>query len=577
MKTHTKKQRELRNTLIGWLLVMPSLIFMAAFTVWPVFRSIWLSLTKYKLGMSAPEFIGLKNYISLAGSSLFWKVMGNTLFFALITIVPSMVVGLFLATLVNRKSRLIGFVRTSYFYPVVMPMIAIASIWMFIYMAKNGLLDQMLISMGLQPMNILSSKKTVLPAMAFMYVWKEAGYLMVFFLSGIQSISTDVNEAARIDGANSWTIFRKITLPLLAPTFLFVSTIALTNSFKLVDHVVIMTEGAPNNASTLLLYYIYQQGFTNFNYGVSSALTTVMLLLLMVVALPRFLSQDKKIQYNQRRPYTMQKKHLIGAGITAFSVILGLLWLIPLIWLIGTAFSVPSFHMTLFPTTAFTLDNIKYVWNAIPFGTYYINTLTLVVCTFAVQFFTSTLAAYALAVLDFKGQALVFAVIFMQIIIPNDVLITPNFMTLSDLKLIDTKIGMMLPFYGSAMAIFLLRQHFKSIPKALAEAAKIDGANTWQTIWGVYMPCAKPAYLSFAVISVSYHWNNYLWPLIVTNSPTNRTLTVGLAIFAKSKEANMQWANVCAAAFIIIVPLLLAFLVAQKQFMSSFVSAGIKE
>lgn len=298
MKTHTKKQRELRNTLIGWLLVMPSLIFMAAFTVWPVFRSIWLSLTKYKLGMSAPEFIGLKNYISLAGSSLFWKVMGNTLFFALITIVPSMVVGLFLATLVNRKSRLIGFVRTSYFYPVVMPMIAIASIWMFIYMAKNGLLDQMLISMGLQPMNILSSKKTVLPAMAFMYVWKEAGYLMVFFLSGIQSISTDVNEAARIDGANSWTIFRKITLPLLAPTFLFVSTIALTNSFKLVDHVVIMTEGAPNNASTLLLYYIYQQGFINFNYGVSSALTTVMLLLLMVVALPRFLSQDKKIQYN---------------------------------------------------------------------------------------------------------------------------------------------------------------------------------------------------------------------------------------------------------------------------------------
>lgn len=277
---------------------MPSLIFMAAFTVWPVFRSIWLSLTKYKLGMSAPEFIGLKNYISLAGSSLFWKVMGNTLFFALITIVPSMVVGLFLATLVNRKSRLIGFVRTSYFYPVVMPMIAIASIWMFIYMAKNGLLDQMLISMGLQPMNILSSKKTVLPAMAFMYVWKEAGYLMVFFLSGIQSISTDVNEAARIDGANSWTIFRKITLPLLAPTFLFVSTIALTNSFKLVDHVVIMTEGAPNNASTLLLYYIYQQEFTNFNYGVSSALTTVMLLLLMVVALPRFLSQDKKIQYN---------------------------------------------------------------------------------------------------------------------------------------------------------------------------------------------------------------------------------------------------------------------------------------
>lgn len=298
MNTRTKKQKELKKNLLGWLLVAPSLIFMLIFTVYPIFRSIYLSLSKYKRGMQAPEFIGISNYASLFGSSLFWKIMGNTLFFACITVIPSMVVGLFLATLVNRKGRTTGLVRTAYFYPVIMPMIAIASIWMFIYMAKNGLFDQLLISFGLKPMNVLSSKKTVLPAMAFMYIWKEAGYLMVFFLSGIQSISSEVNEAARIDGANAWTAFRKITLPLLAPTFLFVSTIALTNSFKLVDHVVIMTEGAPNNASTLLLYYIYQQGFTNFNYGISAALTVIMLVLLMVVALPRFLSQDKKIHYN---------------------------------------------------------------------------------------------------------------------------------------------------------------------------------------------------------------------------------------------------------------------------------------
>lgn len=273
----------------------------------------------------------------------------------------------------------------------------------------------------------------------------------------------------------------------------------------------------------------------------------------------------------------MNRKSLTKNLITCFSVLLALIWLIPLVWLVGTAFSVPTFHMTLFPTTSFTFENIRYVWNAVPFGQYYLNTLFLVVCTFCVQFVTSTMAAYALAVMDFKGQAIVFVVIFMQIIIPNDVLITPNFMTLADLGLVDTKLGMMLPFYGSALAIFLLRQHFKSMPHALAEAAEMDGANTWQIIWRVYMPNAKPAYLSFAVISVSYHWNNYLWPLVVTNAPRNRTLTVGLAIFAKSKEANMQWANVCAATFIIILPLLLAFFVAQKQFMSSFVSAGIKE
>lgn len=298
MKTRTKKQRDLQHNALAWALVAPALLFMLVFTVYPVFRSIYLSLTRYKLGMKGAELIGMQNYVNLIHSALFWKVMGNTVFFALITIIPSMAVGLFLATLVNRKGRAIGFVRTAYFYPVVMPMIAIASIWMFIYMAKNGLFDQMVMGLGFPPMNVLSSKKTVLPAMAFMYVWKEAGYLMVFFLSGIQSISTELNEAARIDGANTWTVFRKITMPLLAPTFLFVSTIAFTNSFKLVDHVVIMTEGAPNNASTLLLYYIYQQGFTNFNYGISAALTVIMLVLLMVVSLPRFLSQDKKIHYN---------------------------------------------------------------------------------------------------------------------------------------------------------------------------------------------------------------------------------------------------------------------------------------
>lgn len=294
----TAKLRRRKETLQGWLLLAPALIFMVTFTVFPIFRSIYLSLCKYQLGMASPEFVGIANYTRLFTSSLFWKVMRNTIYFALITVIPSMAAGLGLALLVNRKGKHIGFIRTAYFYPCVMPMIAIASVWMFIYMAKNGLWDQLLISFGLEPMNVLSGKKTVLPAMAVMYVWKEAGYLMIFFLSGLQAMSPEVIEAAKIDGATNWQTFRRITFPLLGPTFLFVSTIAFTNSFKLVDHVVIMTEGAPNNASTLLLYYIYQQGFTNFNYGLSSALTVLMLGLLLIVSLPRFISQDKKIHYN---------------------------------------------------------------------------------------------------------------------------------------------------------------------------------------------------------------------------------------------------------------------------------------
>ena len=287
-----------REAALGWLLLAPSLLILLTFTAYPVLRSLALSFTKYRMGMDAPELIGLGNYARLFGSSTFWKVMRNTIAFALMTVLPSMGLGLGLAVLCNRSGRHIGFIRSAFFYPSVMPMIAIASVWMFIYMARNGLYDQMRAAFGLAPQDVLSHKQTVLPAMAVMYVWREAGYLMVFFLSGLQSVNHDVLEAAAIDGATPLGVFRHITLPLLAPTTLFVSTIAFTNCFKLVDQVIIMTEGAPNNASTLLLYYIYQQGFTNMNYGVSSALTILMLGMLMLVSLPRFFSQDRKIHYN---------------------------------------------------------------------------------------------------------------------------------------------------------------------------------------------------------------------------------------------------------------------------------------
>ena len=208
-----------------------------------------------------------------------------------------------------------------------------------------------------------------------------------------------------------------------------------------------------------------------------------------------------------------------------------------------------------------------YMWN---------SAYTAVIIT-VIMLFNSAMFAYALANIRFRGKTILLSLIMVTYIMPATTTYVPSYVILSKMGLMNTHLGYMISSCASIFNIFFLRTTFSQIAPGIVEAARIDGATTWQTIWRVYMPCAKPAYLSFAVISVSYHWNNYLWPLIVTNSPANRTLTVGLAIFAKSKEANMQWANVCAAAFIIIIPLLLAFFVAQKQFMSSFVSAGIKE
>ncbi|GLI07406.1 ABC transporter permease [Paenibacillus tyrfis] len=260
----------------------------------------------------------------------------------------------------------------------------------------------------------------------------------------------------------------------------------------------------------------------------------------------------------------------------AFIYMLALVWLVPLVWVISTAFRPKQLALQPGLSLEFTLDNFAHVWAAAPFAQYYVNTLLIVVCVFAVQMITATMAAFAFARVRFRGQNLVFLLFLVQIMIPADVLIFPNYNVLKELSLLDTKLGIMLPYFASAFGIFLLRQMFKTIPPELDEAAVMEGCSKWQVLWKIYFPLARPSYIAFGLVSVSYHWNNFLWPLIITNSVENRPLTVGLAIFAQSFETGAQWTEVSAATLMVIAPLLAGFLLFQRQFMNSFIQSGIK-
>lgn len=264
-------------------------------------------------------------------------------------------------------------------------------------------------------------------------------------------------------------------------------------------------------------------------------------------------------------------------GIMRFSLyIFALLWGVPLFWAVWTAFR-PSEGATSYGLKGgFTLENFKYAWNAAPFGQYYLNTLLIVLGILFVQIITTTLAAYVFARMKFYGKNLAFMLVLLQLMIPVETLIFPNYSILGTFSLVDTKLGIMLPYFASAFGIFLLRQTFKTIPVELEEASRIDGCHLLQLLWHVFMPLAKPTYIAFGLISVSTHWNDFLWPLVVTNSVENRPLTVGLALFAKSSETGAQWAEVTAATIIIILPLLLAFFIFQKQFIDSFMQSGVK-
>ena len=259
---------------------------------------------------------------------------------------------------------------------------------------------------------------------------------------------------------------------------------------------------------------------------------------------------------------------------TTAAWMLAILWALPLFYAIWTAFHPAEFSTRFSLTAPLTLENFANAWKAAPFARYFVNTIMLVTLTTGMQLVLCTLAAYAFARYDFRGKGIAFALILMQLMIMPDVLVVENYSTMSKIGVLDSTLAISLPYMASAFGIFLLRQTFKSVPKELEEAAAVEGANTLQVLWHVYVPLAKPTYAAYALVSISTHWNNFLWPLIVTNSVNSRPLTVGLQIFSAT-EQGVDWTIITSATLMTSGPLLVAFLLFQRQFVQSFMRAGI--
>ncbi len=260
---------------------------------------------------------------------------------------------------------------------------------------------------------------------------------------------------------------------------------------------------------------------------------------------------------------------------TAAAWLFGLVWIAPLLYAIWAAIH-PTGYATTFDLFApLTLENFATAWISAPFARYFLNTFILVTMILAAQFVLCTLAAFVFARADFPGSGILFALVLIQLMITPDVLLVENYRTMSTLGLVDTILAIGLPYMASAFGIFLLRQTFKQVPLELEEAARVEGCGTMAILLRVYVPLAKPTYLAYGLVSVSFHWNNFLWPLVITNSVETRPLTVGLAVFA-TLDQGIDWAIISAATLMTSAPLLLGFLLFQRQFVQSFMRAGIK-
>ena len=286
-----------REWIYAWLLLLPAMSLLVLFTHYPAIANLWHSFHSTARVNHPSVFVGLDNYRNMVEDPIFWQALKNNLWYAVGTIPLSIALALLMAIWVNNRIPGRGILRLAYFTPTILPMIAVANIWLFFYTPQYGLLEQFLGWLGFASHNWLGTRSTALPALMVVAIWKEAGFFMIFYLAALQSMSPQLAEAAAIEGASRAYFFRRVTFPLLMPTTLFVLINAVINAFRMVDHVVVMTRGGPDNATELLLYYIYEIGFRFWDSSYAAALTMVLLAILAVVALLQFAFLERRTHY----------------------------------------------------------------------------------------------------------------------------------------------------------------------------------------------------------------------------------------------------------------------------------------
>ena len=289
--------QQTRGWIHAWLLLLPAMALLALFTHWPAVATVYDIFFSTPRARRPSVFVGPGNYEQMLADPIFWQALTNNLWFALGTIPTSIALALLMAVWVNDRFPGRTFVRMAFFTPTVLPMIAVANIWLFFYTPEIGLLEQVRYALGGRAHNWLGTKDTALAAVTIVAVWKEAGFFMIFYLAALQAIPPNLAEASALEGASRWYFFRRVQFPLLMPTTLFVLVNAVINAFRMVDHIFVLTRGGPDNATTLLLFHIYQVGFSFWDTGYAAALTVVLLVSLALLALIQYGVLERRIHY----------------------------------------------------------------------------------------------------------------------------------------------------------------------------------------------------------------------------------------------------------------------------------------
>lgn len=291
------RRKKRKEAYCGYLYLLPATAILLCFWFLPVLYAFIVSFFKWDFMNPVKIFVGFGNYIHLLTSPEYWRVMLNTVYYMMGAIPPTMFIALILALALNEKIKCLAFFRTAIFTPVISCIIAMSAVWMWMYDPINGLLNYFLQLAGIQPMEWLSNTETAMPALIIMDIWKHTGYDMIIYLAGIQSIPEMYYEAAKIDGASRWDRFRHITWPLLGPTTLFILIISVIRRFQVFSMVHTMTQGGPAGATDVVVYYLYEKAFHDFEMGYAFAISYILFVFIFVATLIQWKVGAKKVHY----------------------------------------------------------------------------------------------------------------------------------------------------------------------------------------------------------------------------------------------------------------------------------------
>ena len=292
-----RRRRNRREYGVFALLILPNIAMVLTFEYWPVLYNAYLSMTRWNMISGSPVWVGLKNYINLFTSSQFHQVLLNTLVFGGFVVIGSVLIGLALAVLINQKLHLRGIVRTAAFAPYVISGAAVATLWLFIFDPNYGLSRVVFSWFGASSPHWTTDSAWAMPALIIAYLWKGTGFVAIVYLAGLQGLPEEYDEAARIDGAGRWTIFRRITLPLLSPVTFFVMVITMIGTFQAYDLIAVMTNGGPGIATTTLSWFVYERAFKASDAGGGAAAAVVLFFILRALTALQNAYSQRKVHY----------------------------------------------------------------------------------------------------------------------------------------------------------------------------------------------------------------------------------------------------------------------------------------